>query len=372
MKVMILAAGLGTRLHPLTEIRPKPLVPLMLEPLLGHLLVQLRQYHVQEVVINLHHHAEQLQQWIGDGRQWGFERVHVFYEPEILGTAGAIKNAEAVLSDAPFCVINADVLADVNLAAVWRWHCQHQAVVTMVLRPDPEAQRYGPVVVTGDNRVCHINGQPEFRAHLTGEAMMFTGLQVLSPQIFSSIPPGQYSSTAAETYPKLIAGGAAVLGYRHDGYWMDIGVPARYRQAHWDFLDGVWGGERVSMPEGTHIIRGIQEIPAGWVNATIIPPVVISSQVELAANVRLGPYAVIGPGCQLEAGSSVCESVLWDGVRVASHAQVDRCILGTGVMVPAHGVLSNVVQSTTSKAGISFSDGLEKNPPPTRLPHDCR
>ncbi len=349
---MILAAGMGTRLHPLTEICPKPLVPLMLQPMLGHLLAQLRQYHVQEVVINLHHHAEQLRQWIGDGRQWGFERIHLSYEPEILGTAGAMKQAEAVLRDAPFCVINADVLADVDLAAVWQWHGQRQAVVTMVLRPDPEAHRYGPVVVDGDNRVCHINGQPETKAHLTGEVLMFTGIQVVSPQIFAVIPPGQCISTAAETYPMLIGKEVGVYGYRHDGYWMDIGVPTRYRQAHWDVLDGVFTGGLGRYPEGTHIIHRVEETPVSWAHARIEPPVVVGPDVELAAHACIGPYAVIGPGCQLEAGARVCESVLWDRVRVEGNAQVERCILGTGVIISANRVVSDAVLSMTSEIGV--------------------
>ncbi len=352
MNVMILAAGMGTRLHPLTEICPKPLVPLMLQPMLGHLLAQLRQYHVQEVVINLHHHAEQLRQWIGDGRQWGFQRVHLSYEPEILGTAGAIKKAESVLGDAPFCVINADVLSDVDLAAVWQWHCQRDAVVTMVLRPDPDAHRYGPVVVDSDHRVCHINGQPEGKSHHTGEVLMFTGMQVVSPQIFSDIPPGQCVSTAAETYPMLIDKGATVYGYSHDGYWMDVGVPTRYRQAHWDVLDGAYVGELASTPEGVSIIRGAEDIPRGLAQAIIHSPVVLGPGVELAANARIGPHAVIGPECHLEMGACVRESVLWDGVRVEANALVERSILGTGVVVPAGRSMADVMQSPASEVKV--------------------
>jgi len=350
MKVMILAAGLGTRLHPLTETCPKPLAPLMLQPLLGHLLAQLREIRVSEVVINLHHHAEQLRQWIGDGRQWGFERVYLSYEPEILGTAGAIKKAEAVLRDAPFCLINADVLADVDLAAVWRWHQQRQAVVTMVLRPDPETQRYGPVVMDGEQRVRHINGRPASMSHVEGEMLMFTGLQVISPQIFAAIPPNQFSSTAGEVYPQLIDDGALVCGYRHDGYWIDMGVPSRYRQAHWDFLDGVYGGELVMLPKGVRLIRRPEEAPADWAHAVIEPPVAVGPNVELAANARLGPYAVIGAGCRLEAGCSVRESVLWDRAQVEAEARVERCILGAGAVAPARQTLIDVAQGATINA----------------------
>lgn len=348
MKVMILAAGLGTRLQPLTHTCPKPLVPLMLEPMLGRLLAQLRQYHVQEVVINLHHQAEQIRQWIGDGRQWGFERVHLSYEPEILGTAGAIKKMEAVLCDAPFWVINADVLTDVDLAAVWQWHCQRRARVTMVLRPDPDAHRYGPVVVNGEGRVCHINGAPEATAHLTGEAMMFTGLQVISPDIFADIPPAQYVSTTMGTYPMLIAQGAAVYGYRHDGYWMDIGVPERYRQAHWDFLDGLLRGPP-SVPVGTRIIRRAEDIPADLSHVKMIPPVVVGPDVKFAPNTHIGPYAVMGAGCQLEPGAQVRESVLWDGVRVETNAQVDHCVLASRVVVKANQVISDAMLNTASE-----------------------
>lgn len=349
MKVMILAAGLGTRLQPLTDTCPKSLVPLMLQPMLGHLLAQLRQYDVQEVVINLHHHADQLRQWLGDGRQWGLQRLHVSYEPDLLGTAGAIKKAETVLCDAPFCLINADVLTDVDLAAVWQWHRQRQAIVTMVVRPDPEAHRYGPVMVDGNNRVCHINGQPKTQAHLTGEVMMFTGIQVISPEIFAHIPSGQVVNTAAETYPMLIARGEAVCAYRHNGYWIDIGVPARYRQAHWDLLDGVRLSGPIPVPEGTHVIRRAADVPAHWAHVTIAPPVVVGPHVAFAVNTCIGPYTVIGTGCQLDVGASVRESVLWDRVRIEDHARVERCILGTGVVVQAHHVVSDAVYSTASE-----------------------
>ena len=351
MKVMILAAGLGTRLHPLTTTCPKPLAPLMLQPLLGHLLTQLQQYGVREVVINLHHHAEQLRQWIGDGRQWGFERVHLSYEPEILGTAGAIKKAEALLRDAPFCLINADVLTDIDLAAMWRWHQQRQAVVTMALRPDPEALRYGPVVMDDKQWVRHINRQPASISHVTGEMLMFTGIQVVSPQIFTRIPPHQFVSTTSDVYPQLIAEGAAVCGYRHDGYWIDMGVPTRYRQAHWDCLNGIYRGVLASPPEGTRLIRRLEDAPAAWAHATIEPPVAVGPNVDLAPKARLGPYAVIGAGCRLEAGASVRESVLWDGVQIGAGARVERCILGAGAVAPAHQQLIDVAQSAVANAG---------------------
>ena len=138
MKAMILAAGLGTRMRPLTDYCPKPLLPLLLQPMLDHTLAQLQRYGIRDVMINLHHHAEQLAAWLGDGSRWDVH-LSLSFEPEILGTAGALKRVEPWLRDAPFLVLNADVLLDVDLHALEHWHCQHQALVTMVVRPDPAA-----------------------------------------------------------------------------------------------------------------------------------------------------------------------------------------------------------------------------------------
>ena len=344
MQAMILAAGFGTRLRPLTEVCPKPLFPLMLQPMLGHILAQLQQQGWQEVVINLHHQAEPLAQWLGDGRRWGV-RLHLSYEPEILETAGGIKRAEAWLGAAPFLVLNADVLIDLDLRAVWQWHCQRGAMVTMVVRPDPAARAYGAVMVDAASRVVGINGRPSATAETGGQETVFTGVQVLSPEVLAHIPPGRQVSTTADIYPALIAQGAAVYGYLHTGYWMDVGVPARYLQAHWDMLHGALGEQWYSrLPPGSHVIRHGTPPPAVAPGATIMPPVVLGPAVFLAPQACVGPYAVLGAGCQVAARAVVRDSVLWEQVRVAAGARVQQCILGDGVYVEADRVLNQTVQ----------------------------
>jgi NDP-sugar pyrophosphorylase family protein len=357
MKAMILAAGLGTRLRPLTETCPKPLLPLMLQPMLAYVLEQLWHQDVREVVLNLHHQAAQLGQWVGDGQQWGL-RVHLSYEPEILGTAGGIKQAADWLREEPFLVLNADVLIDLDLQALWQWHCQRRAMVTMVLRPDPEARAYGAVVVDAADRVQQISGRPRGIAPTTGQETVFTGIQVVSPEVLDRIPPGCFVSTAADVYPALLAQHEAVYGYRHTGYWMDVGVPARYLQAHWDLLDGRLGYQWVDRlpPDSQVVLHSDQPFHApsplkgerGGVRGsrgTIIPPVVLGPDVVLAPGACVGPYAVLGAGCQVAAGAVVRQSVLWESVRVAPGAQVHRCILGSSVHLPAGDVLTEVVRS---------------------------
>ena len=345
MQVMILAAGLGTRLRPLTDMCPKPLLPLVLQPMLAHVLAQLREQGVTDAIINLHHQADQIRQWLGNGQQWGL-RLHLSHERDILGTAGGIKRVEAWLHEAPFVVINADVLIDLDLRAVWQWHCQRGAMVTMVVRPDAAAHTYGPVLVDASDRVQRINGRPCGHGPETGQETIFTGIQVVSPAVLQGIPPERHLSTTTDIYPALIAQHRAVYGYRHTGYWMDVGVPERYRQAHWDMLNGALGAQwQQRLPAGSRVLLQANTTQANASGPTIVPPVVMGREVELAPGARLGPYAVLGSGCRIGAAAVVRETILGEDVGVAPHARLYRCILGAGVQVSTPGLLRDVVWS---------------------------
>jgi mannose-1-phosphate guanylyltransferase len=343
MKAMILAAGLGTRMRPLTDHCPKPLVPLLLQPMLDHILVQLPRYSIRDVIINLHYHTDQLARWLGDGSRWGVH-LSLSFEPEILGTAGALKRVEPLLRDAPFLVLNADVLIDLDLQALWHWHCQRQALVTMVLRSDPAARSYGAVIVDADDRVRLINGRPSIHMPATGQETMFACVQVVDPQVLEYIPPDCFSMTTSDVYPALIERHAAVYGYCYSGYWMDIGTPERYLQAHWDMLDGALGDTWIQrLPAGSRVVLHPDDAPPTAPGVTFIPPVVLGPEVILAPDVHLGPYAVLGAECRLATGAVVRDSVLWDGVQVGAGAQVHGCTLAMGVQVPAASTLVQAV-----------------------------
>ena len=345
MKAMILAAGLGTRMRPLTDHCPKPLLPLLLQPMLDHTLAQLQRYGIRDIIINLHHHAEQLAAWLGDGSRWGVH-LSLSFEPEILGTAGALKRVEPWLRDAPFLVLNADVLLDVDLHALEHWHGQRQALVTMVVRPDPAAHSYGAVVLDDDDRVLLINGHPATHAQATGQETIFACVQMVDPQVLTRIPPNRFITTTADVYPALLERQEAVYGYRYTGYWIDIGAPERYLQAHWDLLDGVLGDQWVQrLPVGSRVVLRSDDTRLAAPGVTLIPPVVLGPGVALAPDVHLGPYAVLGAGCQLASGAVVRESILWDRVQVGAGAQVYGCTLASDIHVPAASTLVQVVRS---------------------------
>ena len=223
MRAMVLAAGKGTRLRPLTDTVPKPLVEVAGRPMVAYPLEVLRQAGIEEVVINLHHLGDQIRAAVGDGGAFGVE-VHYSEEPEILGTGGAIRNLAGWLGGGTFVVINADIVHDVDLAALVALHRARNSLATLALRPDPESARYGEIAIDPDGRIRSFLGVPPVAAEL--DRLMFTGVQVVEPSILGRIPwPGASSSTQ-HLYLPLVREGAPLFGLRYEGYWADAGTPA--------------------------------------------------------------------------------------------------------------------------------------------------
>jgi len=235
MKAMILAAGLGTRLRPLTETMPKPLLPVAGTPLIVWNLLLLRRYGVTEVLINLHHLGPMIEQALGDGASHGLSLTYS-REPVILGTGGGIKQAEPFFEGRPFLVLNGDTLLELDLGALMQAHREGEALATMVLREDPEAERWGPVEVDQAQQVLSINGRGRMGSGPT-RMLMFAGVHVMHPRLLREVPVGRESSII-EAYVRAIAGGERILGYRMTGYWSDVGTPERYAQVQRDVEAG--------------------------------------------------------------------------------------------------------------------------------------
>ncbi|MBI3812359.1 MAG: NDP-sugar synthase [Nitrospirae bacterium] len=231
MKAMILAAGLGTRLRPLTDNLPKPLLPLEGRPLIEYTLLLLRKYGITDVIINLHYQGEKIMQALGDGSRWGM-KIRYSEEPRILGTAGGIKKVEPLLFGESFLVINSDILVEIHLDRLIELHQREKAAATLVLREDPEVDRWGAVGVDPHNRIRQFLGKPDW----TGEPLskrMFAGIHVMDPRVLAYIP-GQGFSTIVDVYIEMIRKGERLVGQTVKDYWVDIGTPERYRHAQED------------------------------------------------------------------------------------------------------------------------------------------
>ncbi len=216
MKAMVLAAGFGTRLQPLTHSMPKPLIEVAGQPMIYFALKMLRAAGISEVVINLHHFGEQIRSHLGNGSKLGLH-LHYSEEDPILDTGGGIAAARAFLSDDSFVVANADTFLDLDLREVLAFHAQRQATATMVVRPDPKAERRDDVCLDAHGRIHRFLGHGE-PMHAELQRCMYAGVAVFTKQIFSHFGKGAFSLTR-DTCPRLLAAGEPMFGFVHSGYW---------------------------------------------------------------------------------------------------------------------------------------------------------
>jgi NDP-sugar pyrophosphorylase family protein len=233
---MILAAGLGTRLRPLTNTIPKPLLPIGGTPLIVWNLLLLRRYGIRDVIVNLHHLGHLIEKELGDGSTWGM-RISYSKEPTILGTGGGLKQAEEFFAGKPFLVMNSDTLCELDVGAFCRFHERRNPVATMVVREDPDVDRWGALELDAGERIIRINGRG--RTHYGPMVKrMFAGVHIVHPRLLRTVPVDRESSII-DAYVREIEQGEFVCGYSLDGYWSDVGTAQRYAEAQDDVEHGL-------------------------------------------------------------------------------------------------------------------------------------
>jgi NDP-sugar pyrophosphorylase family protein len=236
---MVLAAGQGTRLRPITDRMPKAMVPLAGRPMIEYALLLLRHYGIREIVINLHHFGTQIENHLGDGSKLGLE-IGYSREAELLDTGGGLLKAKSFLQDGTFIVINTDALIDVNLAELIAFHRARSASATLVLRPDPHADRYGSMDIDSAGRIQRFLDS-RLAANSPGplRKLMFTGVQILEPKVFEFMAgAGEKFSTTRQTYPRMLLAGEPLYGYNFEGFWQDLGTAERIKQAEAKLAQG--------------------------------------------------------------------------------------------------------------------------------------
>lgn len=295
----MLVGGEGTRLRPLTETIPKPLVPLMDRPFLHHVLDHLAEHGVHEVVLSSSYLEEAFLPLLHD--RHGDPAVTWITEESPLDTAGAIVNALRQLGTEPFLVLNGDILTDLDLGAMVAFHRDRKAVATIAVSPVADARPFGLVEMDRDGRMLRFLEKPA--ELVAGEVN--AGTYVLEAEAFDGFEPGVPVNIEREVFPVLIAREARVFGFRTDAYWLDLGTPAKYLQAHFDLLEGRVGARRYPAP--------------------YLAP---SARVDLRA--RLGRWVVAGEESAVGPGAEVDESVLHRGAVVREEARVLGSILGPG------------------------------------------
>src|SRR5215216_2613216 len=292
MRAIVLSAGYGTRLWPLTEDRTKPAIPILGKPLVGYVAEYLAGYGIDEIVVNLHHRPESVRRALGDGSRFGV-KLHYVEEPVILGTSGALDNTRAVFEHDTFVVVNGKIITDIDLNAAIETHRKANAIATLVLLPNTRRERFS-VVETEAGRVTGFGRMPVVDGG--GDApLMFTGIHILEPRIFDYVPRDVFSDTVIDVYPQAIAKGETIAAHVASGKWRELSTLKRYLDISVELLK----------EEGKPFVTGAQ---------TVISP-----------------------------SATVIDAILWDDVEVGAGARVTRAILADDVKINAGEIIENAV-----------------------------
>jgi NDP-sugar pyrophosphorylase family protein len=349
MKAVVLVGGEGTRLRPLTFTTPKSLLPIANQPFLERQLVWLESHGVDEVVLSLGYLPDAFPAHFPDGRCGGIKLTYVV-EHKPLGTAGGIRFAAEGI-DERFIVCNGDVLTDLDLTAMLRYHEERGAQATIALTQVEDPSAFGVVPTRADGEVVGFIEKPP--RDLAPTNWINAGTYVLEPALMDRIPPRVNVSIERETFPRMVEMRRSLYAFNGGGYWLDIGTPAKYLEAHHDLLAGALG----ALPA-----PGASEGPAGvWTQG----PADIDAGARLTGPVLIGPGArvedgavvtgsVIGPGAVVAAGARVERSVVMGGAQVSERAIVADSVLGADAILKPEGALTDL---TLIGAGISIAAG---------------
>ncbi|TPV95327.1 MAG: NDP-sugar synthase [Myxococcales bacterium FL481] len=312
-RAMILAAGFGSRLGPLADERPKPLLPVCGATLIEWTVRWLAHSGIRQIVVNLHHKGELIEGELGDGSRFGVQ-VRYSREPTILGTGGGLRQARPLLEDgsgAPIVVVNGKLLFELDLPEVLRLHHEREAEATLVLRRDEERIWGAGFRLDAGGRVTQFLGHAPVATAEASDDLMFTGVHVLSPRFLDRIPAEGAPCIIRTAYRDLFDARGRLYGFRQRGYWWEHSTADRYLTGVANVLD-----ERLQFPFATHSLRGVDPTAVIHPSAQIDPSTWIGPGVRVDAEANVGRHVQIGEGAHVTAAATLQRCVVWPGTTV--------------------------------------------------------
>jgi mannose-1-phosphate guanylyltransferase len=339
MKAMILAAGKGTRVRPITYTIPKPMIPILQKPVMEFLLELLRQHGFDEIMVNVSHLANEIEGYFRDGQRFG---VQIAYSCEgsivdgeligqAMGSAGGMRRIQdfSPFFDDTFVVLCGDALIDLDLTSAVKWHREKGAIATVVMKsvPREEVSSYGVVVTDDEGRIQSFQEKPSVEEALS--TSINTGIYIFEPEVFDFIPSGEEYDIGGDLFPKLVAAGAPFYGVTMDFEWVDIGKVPDY----WRAIRGVLSGEikNVDIP-GREVRPGVYtglNVNINWDKVDIQGPVYIGGMTKIEDGARIVGPTMIGPNCYICNGATVDNSVIFEYSRLGPGVRlVDKLVFG--------------------------------------------
>ncbi len=339
MKAMILAAGKGTRVRPITYTIPKPLIPILQKPVMEFLLELLRQHGFDEIMVNVSHLAHEIEGYFRDGQRFGVDIGYSFegsiVDGELvgaaLGSAGGLRKIQDFnrFFDDTFVVLCGDALIDLDLTAAVKQHKAKGAIATVVTKkvPKEDVPSYGVVVTDDEGRIKSFQEKPSVEEALSTD--INTGIYIFEPEIFDYIPSEQEYDIGGELFPRLVEENAPFYAVSMDFEWVDIGKVPDY----WQAVRGVLTREikNVNIP-GTEVAPGIYiglNVAVNWDKVEVKGPVYIGGMTKIEDGAKIIGPAMIGPNCYICSGATVDNSVIFEYSRLGEGIRlVDKLVFG--------------------------------------------
>ncbi|MDX1933103.1 MAG: NDP-sugar synthase [Capsulimonadales bacterium] len=323
MRAMILGAGIGSRLDPLTRSLPKPLVPVVGKPVMGHIMDHLRHSGITEIVVNVQYLGDRIVETIGDGSAYGVKVTYSF-EDKLWGDAGGLKRVESFFresDDETLLVVGGDDLTDTDITHIIAEHKAKGAAATIGVTPVEDPSAFGICVTDEQGFITRFQEKPK-----KGEAfsnLANTGIYIFDRKVFEYIPADTFYGFGLNVLPAMLAAGEPMLAVTSTAYWQDVGNLVIYRQAQRDVIDGK---VKIDFVEGSTVADTCVVCPGARVDGEI------------------SDYTVVGRGAVVEAGATVKNSILWDGAVVKSGTYLENCVVGNGVTVATtHGIFNGLI-----------------------------
>ena len=337
MDAVILVGGGGTRLRPLTYALPKPLIPVLNQPLIARLIANLQHHGVDNIVLAASASERRIEKVLGDGESLGV-KLSYSYETEPLGSGLAVKQAARNFTGA-FFVCNGDVITDLDLSAMRERHVEHGATLSISLSSVDNPSGFGVVELANADRIVRFVEKPA-----PGEAPSSwanAGTWIFEPEVLRHIPDEKMDGSLERlVFPSLIADGFRVQGFPSSAYWMDVGTAERYTQLHADILEGRIDGW---LPGGSSDVAITGEDCQVWQDAVLGAQVVLGRRCRIGGLVNIVGPTVIGDGCDVRDRASIERSIIWGDSKIGSGAVVRDSIIGSDVWIGDDAVIDGAI-----------------------------
>ncbi len=345
MKAVIMAGGFGTRIQPLTNSRPKPMLPIINRPMMEHTMMTLKDLGIKEFIILLYFKPEIIKEYFGDGSDFGIKITYVVPDDDY-GTAGAVKLAEEYIGDDNFIIISGDLVTDFNFQKIFDYHKSKKSKLTITLTSVDNPLEFGVVIANEDGKIEKFLEKPSW-----GEVFsdtINTGIYIIEPEILEYIPKRENFDFAKDLFPLLMRKGVDLIAGYANGYWRDVGNPESYREVHDDILSNRLNfkirGKKQIFPDGVLYSDKVYKLDS---SIEIIGIVVLGENITLKKGVKLN-NVVIGDEVTIGKDSNIRNSVIWDSVSIGRGSKLDSCVICN----------NNIIgKNFTAKAGMILAEG---------------